>query len=341
MRAARRPWRALAAGLVVAGFVPRSAAAPPAAASAPVLDGPAWLARVNRAATERNYRGVMVFTADGVVSSSKVAHLGVGDEVYERVQALDGQLHRVYRHNDTVRTVWPLRKLVVVEPRAAAPGLVSARRRIEPRALQHYTLTLAGSGHVAGRPARQLLLEPTDTLRFAQRLWTDDASGLLLRADVVDEQGRTLESSAFTEVEIGGALAPKELLDGVAPPGYEELPSQREPIDWATQGWRFRESVPGFEMQGCVRRPAPSADAGRAHAVQAVFSDGLSYVSIFIEPYREQRHPQALAAGFGAMHTVMQRVGEHWITAVGEVPRRTLERFIALLEHRPPAAPPR
>jgi sigma-E factor negative regulatory protein RseB len=84
-----------------------------------------------------------------------------------------------------------------------------------------------------------------------------------------------------------------------------------------------------------------SAAAAAAHAVQVVYSDGLSYVSIFIEPYREQRHPQALAAGFGAMHSVMQRVGEHWITAVGEVPRRTLERFIALLEQRPASPPPR
>ncbi|MEO7245589.1 MAG: MucB/RseB C-terminal domain-containing protein [Rubrivivax sp.] len=345
MRGPLRRWRNLAAGLAVAGFVPFAAAAPPVtsgAGAAPSLDGPAWLTRINGAAGGLNYRGTMVFTADnGVVSSSKVAHLCVGEEVYERLQALDGQLHRVYRHNETVRTVWPLRRLVVVEPKAVAPGLVSTRRRVEPRALRHYTLKVLGTSHVAGRTARQLLLEPTDELRFVQRLWADEASGLLLRADVVGADGRVLESSAFTEVEVGGPGSPKELLEGMAPPAYEVLPSQREAVDWAAQGWALREPVPGFELQGCVRRPAPSAP-GRAemHALQAVFSDGMSYVSIFIEPYGEQRHPQALAAGFGAMHTVMQRVGDHWITAIGEVPRRTLERFIGALERRVPAAGP-
>lgn len=317
------------AGLVCIGLLPLQGHAASAA-----FDAEAWIARLNTAATERNYRGTMVYTAAGVVSSSRVAHACTGDQVYERVQALDGHEHRVYRHNDSVRTVWPHKQVVVVEQGAAAPGLVSTRRRVERRALAHYTASAQGQSVVAGRRTQVLLLQPRDGLRFAQRLMTDEDTGLLLRADVLDASGRVLESTAFGEVEIGAGIDPAAVLEGMAPAGYQVLPSRRELVDWAAQGWRLKQPVPGFEVAGCLRRPAPSGQGGQGQALQAMFSDGLSFVSLFIEPYSEHAHRRALAAEMGATHTLMQRVGDHWITAMGDVPRRTLELFIASLERR-------
>jgi sigma-E factor negative regulatory protein RseB len=209
---------------------------------------------------------------------------------------------------------------------------VTTRRRVDPRALDHYTLRALGPAHVAGRTARQVLLQPADDWRFAQRLWADEASGLLLRADVLAPDGRVLESSAFSEVELDTRGDGARLLDGMTPAGYEVLPARRESVDWPAQGWTLKAPPPGFELVGCVRRPAP-AQAG--DALQAVFSDGLSFVSLFIEPYRDSQHTGALSAELGAMHTVMQRVGDHWITAMGDVPRVTLEQFIRALERRP------
>lgn len=298
----------------------------------PRAEAEAWLARLNEAASARNYRGVMVFTTEGVVSSSRVAHVGAAGQVLERVEALDGHMHRVYRRDDTVHTVWPDRRVVVVEQRGAASGLVSTRRRIEPRALEHYVLQPQGTSRVAGRPAQRVLMQPHDEWRFAQRLWADEASGLLLRADVLGADGRVLESSAFSEVELDIAADAQQLLDGMQPPGYELVTVRREGVDLARQGWRLVEPPPGFELMACVRRPAPGRNGD---ALQAMFSDGLSFVSVFIEPYREAQHGGALSAELGATHTVMQRVGEHWITAMGDVPRPTLEQFVRALQRKP------
>lgn len=298
----------------------------------PHAEAEAWLARLNEAASARNYRGVMVFTTEGVVSSSRVAHVGAGGEVLERVEALDGRMHRVYRRGDTVFTVWPDRRVVVVEQRGAAPGLVSTRRRVEPRALDHYALQPQGRAHVAGRPAQRVLMQPRDEWRFAQRLWADEASGLLLRADVLGSDGRVLESSAFSEVELDIAADAESLLDGMQPPGFELVTARREGVELARQGWRLVAPPPGFELMACMRRPAPGRPGD---ALQAMFSDGLSFVSVFIEPYRESQHAGALSAELGAMHTVMQRVGEHWITAMGDVPRPTLEQFVRALQRQP------
>lgn len=324
---ATRSRRWCLAGLLCSGLLPAVAAGP-----TPVPDPTAWLARLNAAASGQNYRGTMVYTAAGIVSSSRVAHVAAGGEVLERVEALDGHQHRVYRRNDTVRTVWPHKQLVVVEQRAASNALVSTRRSVEPRALAHYSLVPAGHSVVAGRRAQVMLLQPRDDLRFAQRLLADEATGLLLRADVLDSAGQTLESSAFSEVQIGGAADMRAVLDGMEPAGYTVLPSRREVVDWAAQGWRMRQDVPGFDLVGCLQRPAVAGPGGQA--LQAMFSDGLSFVSLFIEPYSEHAHRGALAAQMGATHTVMQRVGDHWITAMGDVPRRTLERFVDALSRR-------
>ena len=336
----------LAQGLLAFGVLGTSilspawaqASAQPAGQAAMIVpDAAAWVARLNSAATLGTYSGTMVFTAGGgVVSSSRVAHVCHGDQIYERVEALDGHQHRVYRHNETVHSVWPHKKLVVVEQQAASPSLVSTRRRVEPRALAHYTLSLQGSSVVAGRSAQVLLLTPKDEFRFAQRLLADESTGLLLRSDVIDPGGRVMESSAFSDVSIGGKGDAQAVLQGMTPAGYKVLPSVRRAVDWAAQGWQLQAGPPGFELIGSVQRPPPggSGSSGGQPALQAMFSDGLSFVSLFIEPWHEASHRQALATEMGATHTLMQRVGDHWITAMGDVPRQTLEHFVKALEHR-------
>ena len=88
----------------------------------------------------------------------------------------------------TVHTVWPQQarggRRAARAPRPAwcRRGGGSSRAR-----WTHYDA--APTGQQRGRrpaQAQVLLLEPRDDLRFAQRLWADEATGLLLRADVLD-----------------------------------------------------------------------------------------------------------------------------------------------------------
>jgi sigma-E factor negative regulatory protein RseB len=67
--------------------------------------------------------------------------------------------------------------------------------------------------------------------------------------------------------------------------------------------------------------------------LMAVFSDGLTHVSVFVEPYDAQRH-KPLATSLGATHTVMTRSGDWWITAMGDVPMATVQLFSSTLERR-------
>ena len=200
--AALRHW--LLAGAMVAGFLP------PAWAND--LDARGWLARMKAAANSGNYQGTLVFTAGGAMSSSRVWHYSVGDNTYERLEAQDGRQQRIYRHNDEVRTVWPQSRTAVVEKRETLAGWSTTPQRVDPRAAESYEFRREGQARVAGRDAAVLLLAPRDTLRFAQRLWADLATGLMLRADVMAADGSLLESSAFSSVEIGVKPQPEQVL---------------------------------------------------------------------------------------------------------------------------------
>lgn len=308
------------------------------AASDPPTDASSWLARVRQAAQTRNYQGTLVFNAAGVVSSSRVAHYCEGKQRYERVDVLDGEMRQVFRHNDLTQTLWPRARVAVIEQRDAAaefPALPGG----DVRAQDAYDLRLLGTERMAGHEAQVLLLKPRDGHRFAQRLWADQSSGLLLRADILGSKGEVLESAAFSDVAIGGKAQPEAVLSPMRKlDGYRVVRPSVVRTQLDAEGWNLARAVPGFKLVSCVKRPLTAAHesvaATDAQVLQAVFSDGMTHVSLFVEPFDAQRH-KPVATSLGATHTLMNRVGSWWITAMGDVPMATLQLFAASLDRRP------
>ena len=345
-----RRWRSLraaVAGLAWLVFGPAFAGPPessrarlPAPGLVDTADLAAWLPRMNSASRDRNYQGTLVFSTAGVLSSMRVAHFCVGDNHYERSETLDGKMRRVYRHNDLVHTVWPQRGLVVVEPHGAPRQLPSTLQAVEPFALEQYALRLEGPDRVAGRPAQVLLLQPRDEWRLAQRLWADEATGLMLRADILSETGAVLESMAFSDLEVGIKAQPELVLQALRQiDGMKVLRPRAVLAQLETQGWQLSRPLPGFKVAHCVRRwhevpPGVDAPATGNEVLQTVFGDGLTHITLFIEAFDSQRHRQGLGLRFGATHTLAERKGDYWITAMGDVPPSTLRRLVDALERR-------
>ena len=338
-RSTLRLWRWLTSLGLAASLMP----APAAAGEAGTGDARALLARMQSAASSRSYQGTMVFTTGGVLSSTRVAHFCVGDQVYERIEALDGRQRQVFRHNDLVHTVWPTKGLAVVERRWLSLQLPSTTQSVEPRALEQYELRHEGRDRVAGRDALVMLLQPRDDWRFAQRVWADQQTGLMLRSDVVGPARTVLESSAFTEVEVDVAPQPDSVLQPIRRlDALRVLRPNLVSTRLESEGWTLQRAVPGFRLVGCMRRPADvqaqatgNAGSAGAEVLQAIYGDGLTHVSLFIEPFDAGRHRKPLQAQFGATHSLALRRGDHWITAMGDVPPATLKAFVDGLERRP------
>jgi sigma-E factor negative regulatory protein RseB len=302
-----------------------------------------WLARMHQAATAGNYEGTLVFSAGGTLSSSRVGHFRIGDQTFERLESLDGRHQRIYRVNEKVHTAFPLQQLVVIERRETLAGWSTTPQTVEPAALESYEMRHEGAGRVAGRETAVFVLSPRDALRYMQRLWADVSSGLMLRADVVAPGPVTLESVAFTAVEVGVKPQPETVLSGFRlADGWRALKNQQQPARIEDHGWNWARPVPGFRLAGTVLRgrTVPASVEGEGGLppdpmLHSVFSDGLTQVSLFVEPYAPQRHRKEGAGRFGATASLSLRRGEHWITVVGDVPPATLRQFADSIErHR-------
>ena len=90
--------------------------------------------------------------------------------------------------------------------------------------------------------------------------------------------------------------------------------------------------MPGFRLAGAVRRPLDGG--GDETVLQAVFTDGLTHVSLFVEPVESRRDYADLSGRLGATATLRQRRGLHWITVMGDVPPATLRAFADALQRR-------
>ena len=216
----------------------------------------AWLLRIHEAASRQNFQGTFVVTGGGAVSSARIAHYCEGKNQFERSESLDGQARHVYRFNDVVHTVWPASRVALIEQRTLLTSFPALLQAGDDRIVDFYDVRPQGTDRVAGHEANLLVVKPKDGYRYGYRLWADQASGLLLRADVLGERGEVLETSAFSDVAINVKSQPESVLQPMKKlDGYRVLRPLLTPTRLETEGWVQHPSAPGFRQVSCVKRP--------------------------------------------------------------------------------------
>lgn len=297
----------------------------------------AWLDRIQEAARHENYEGVFVYQHGNFVQSSRIAHYAVrGDGEFESLESLDGQPRKLLRHDDDLYTFVPQRRLCVVEKRSNKDSFPALMSESGAQVLSVYDPKLLGGDRVAGVDAQVIELDPRDAYRFAYKLWADAKTGLLLRVQTLDASGQVLAQVAFTQVRVGVPAEKTAIATGMRDTnGWTLVRPPVSTVDMQAQGWRIAPEVPGFRDIREVRRLMAARDpkAPPIPVDQAVFSDGLSTISVFVEP-AEGNSRKAGAGSTGATHVLVTRYRDYWITVLGEVPQATLQRFASAIEYK-------
>jgi sigma-E factor negative regulatory protein RseB len=297
------------------------------------------LDRIHQAAQQQNYEGAFVYQRGNFVQTSRIAHYSTHtDGEFEQLESLDGKPRKMLRHNDDMYTFVPERRLVVIEKRQnkdSFPALLAVNGE---QVLSVYEPKMLGDDRVAGVDSVVMELDPKDAYRFAYKLWADKKTGLLLRAQTLDPSGQVLEQLSFSQVRIGVPVDKAAIVNGIRNlSGWTIVRPPVEPVDMAAQGWQIAPSVPGFHMIRQLRRPMASSEAGRPPIPvdQAVFSDGLTAISVFVEPVENNTRKEGTGDS-GATHVLVKRQGDFWITLLGEVPQTTLQQFASAIEYKAP-----
>jgi sigma-E factor negative regulatory protein RseB len=288
-----------------------------------------WLKTVAFAAHQTDYSGVFVYQYDNRVETSRITHIVEPDGEYERLESLDGPKREIIRHHGQV---WSYinQKMVQVgsmQERNQFPALLPD----QITALSsNYQIKELETERVAGYNTQIILFQPKDSLRYSHKIWVHTDSGLLLKAAVLGSKNKIIEQYAFTQLQIGGdidrswvkSIVPEELT-GTSPPlvPAETVKSGAS----ANSGWVVDALPPGFKKTAEFQRPMRGK---LAPVTQMVFSDGLSAISIFIEPDNGDEGEGDGLLSRGAVNLCSKVMNQYLFTVVGEVPPRTVMQVI-------------
>ncbi len=207
---------------------------------------------------------------------------------------------------------------------ARMPGFWSAVLGMNlEQVLKSYDPVVTGRNRIAGLPVQVVRLAPKDPSKYGFVLWLEQASGLLLRLDLIDEGGNLVEQ--FMGVDLRIMPEPSSwllALDKVTLPRAvtteQAYQAPQQELGWAP-GWLPK----GFRVTSTDRHPL----VGTGEMVDYMMvSDGLVDVSIYLSAPESGMGEQLVRQGATSL---LRLLNDHKVevTVVGEVPAQTAQRI--------------
>ncbi|MNS42948.1 Sigma factor AlgU regulatory protein MucB precursor [compost metagenome] len=302
-------------------------------------DTQVWLKKIQSSAQKLNYSGTFVYQQGSQVRTSRITHIFNGKNELEKLEILDGKPREYIRNNEEIACYVPENKSIRVEKRVTKdvfPAILGA----SPADLaEHYNLKKGETGRVAGHDCQAIILEPKDKLRYGYKLWAEKSTGLLLKAQTINEKNDVVEQIAFTQLSIGH-IDPSRVKSSF--PNTQGWRVENAVMSETNlSGWTVKEIPAGFkkirEMKRLITDTAPanaaeSAAPTQREVSQIVYSDGLAAISVFIESGTQSRTEGSMQQG--AMNIVGKRQGDYWLTVVGEVPAAAIKQVSNSIEFK-------
>ena len=294
-----------------------------AAEPLPAAEAAAWLQRMADSARRLSYEGVFVFRHGPEMHTLSVANRPVGPQGNESLlKALDGMQREVRCTQNGSIAVTAEGAQVRMEKRLSKrhfPDLLP----INAAALANwYGVKLGEMARVAGLDCTQVELTPKDAFRWGYVLCAEKNTALPLKAAMVNEAGLPLMQFSFAELKLGAA--PR-----MTPLAMPEMPAPARPL--AAERVTVTNLPPGYTRIAAMSRQLPNKPGEVEHWV---FSDGLTHISLFLEPASRPVETMKGQSKQGALNMVQRQVGAMQATVLGDAPWPGIEQVALGLEPR-------
>lgn len=284
-------------------------------------------------ATSRlNYSGVFVYRHGNINETSRITHFVDAGKEYEHLEVLDGSPREVVREGEEITCYLPETRTVFIEKRSERGGFPA----ILPASLNsiddHYSIASGPPARVAGFETQSIILEPRDEFRYAHQFWIEKGSGLLLKASLSDGRHELLESFAFTELKVGIApdLARIRVKLKTSEDWHVHHVAARDSGRIEEGNWAFKNILPGFRRTAGMRR---QVKLNSPESLHFVFSDGLSAISVFIEPNSDNAGDKQVV-NMGSINAYRRIIGGYQVLVMGDVPAAAVQRLADGVELR-------
>ncbi len=284
--------------------------------------GQEWLSRMGAALNNSSYVGEFVCESAERTERLSITHRVRDGVVSERLVSLDGAGRELVRENDEVVVYLPDQKLAIIERRSGRSDLMGVLPQFEGRMASWYKVDWVGRETLDdfGQTA-VVAVRPLDGYRFGYRLWIDVDTHMPVRSDLSDGSGRVIERLRFTRLRFDN-----DIPDSAFAPALD-----RRKLRWVRQSpqsddvapaWRAAQVPPGFRLSVSGMQSVAGSGGPVNHLV---YSDGLASVSVFVQQPAAGRAPAQGTTRSGVASAFTTVVDGHQVTAVGEVPPRTLK----------------
>lgn len=297
----------------------------------PPHEAAAWLQGIADASNRYSYQGVFVLRHGDRMQTLQVSNRPSTAGRESRLVGMDGEQREVRcTRGESVSIVGGASPRL--ERRVGSRHFPDLLPPDAGRLVSWYDVRLGDMERVAGLDCRSVILEPKDAYRWGHLLCVDKESNLPLKITLIDGQGRPLMQYAFAEVQIAPATSTAGMPSSFRPPMPRAQGTVREaPKAIVSGAIDVKQLPPGFTRDIAVKRPLSSTGAEVEHWV---FSDGLTHISMFVEPLARDNVNLRGASQRGMTNLRTLRVGQSQVTVVGDAPAPAVEMITRALVAR-------
>jgi sigma-E factor negative regulatory protein RseB len=282
------------------------------------------LEKAAQAARKLSYKGIFLYQNHQDVRSIEITHLNNGAEEFARIVTLDGKPREALSRGNNMVVFNPSKENVMIQTRqnqshfpAILPPDIESVKAI-------YTLRFVDQERVGGREAQIVYLEPRDEYRYLYKLWLDKEYGLILKMSIHDHQQKVIEQASFNQIALFSGqdlnwfkpnvdTHKKYIMDNAS----DNKVSHEKYCTIANLPTGYREVSHVTRTMG--NQPYP------VH--QWIFSDGLSFVSLFVNQIPKGHKSRVGETQVGSSHIFARVMNGNQIMVVGEVPQATIQKI--------------
>lgn len=286
----------------------------------------AWLMKMQYAHKQKNYIGTFIYRHGTQLETMRIVHRVRSGKVLERIISLNGSAREVIRDHRVERVYMPDKNIIQISPRTKNENEFPALLTRSMKNFQkHYHVMLGGESRIADRMVQMVIIKPRDEYRYGYRLWADKKTGLLLKADLVNMKGQSLEQYMFTNIRIGVAIPASMLRPRMSAKGAKiKQHDAHQQVPKANLNWSVKSLPEGFRLSSRMLSICPTHNTPVQHLV---YTDGLAAISVFIEKAGKNRKVIKGLNRMGAIHAYGKMLNGYQITVVGQVPADTVRQF--------------
>ena len=287
-----------------------------------------------------NYEGTVVYQSGHSRETIQVVHSFDQYGERERLSMLAGTPREMVRDDKHVFFILPSNRFVLIESRYISEDGDIAFPSVAGEAA-FYEIGLNGTEQIAGYSCQVLGITPKDNYRYGYRFCIEDETGLLLKSQTLDGDGRPQEEMVFTHLQLPDSIPTERLQTTLHEEDFTLLQSkssvEETPENPGSKNldspWRLNDKPPGFSVtRNEMRQIASSEEPVR----YIILDDGIASVSVFIEHLERGAPQRPIGATRSGALSILSKVQDNFmVTVIGEVPGSTIEMIARSLHYQP------